>query len=289
MKNKKMIHFTGLITWILLFAMFLAPCSKAFVLAEEVIINQDMEYDVVIEDAANLLSDEEREELIEAMKPVAEYGHVAFITTLQNPGTAEAYCHKVYDRYWGADPVSAAVFLVDMDNRYVRLQCDGYIYSIVDDNYCDTITDNVFKYAREGDFYSCAEQAFVQVGTLLSGQRIAQPMKYISNALLALISAVLLMFLYVRIVTRQKAPSDDEMLNYIIYHCDIEEPKKKYLGKKKIESTSSGGGIFFGSSGSSSDGYSSGSSSSSWSSGSSSSSRSSGSSHSSGGGGQHRF
>lgn len=248
------------------------------------------EYEIIIQDDANLLTQEEEIDLYESMRPLAEYGNVAFVTTNKNDLTAEDYCLLFYEQHW--DISSMVMLLIDMDNRIIRLQCDGYIYSIVNDDYGDTITDNIYSYASEGDYYKCAVKAFSQVNSLLLGEKIAQPMKYITNALLALLIAVVAMFIYVNRLIKQKAISNDEMLKYIGFSFGMREITKKLVARRKIEyssaSSDSGGYSSSYSSGSSSRSYSSSSSSRSYSS-SSSRSSSSGPSRRSGGGGQHKF
>lgn len=254
--------------------------------------NSETQYQVVIQDDAELLSDEQRADLMEQMKEITAYGHVAFVTTEHNDHTAEQYCNYIINTYFGKQKVSVTMVLIDMENRYIRVQSDGEINEIVDDDYADTITDNIYKYASNKDYYGCAKEAFTEILALLQGESIAQPMKYISNALLALILAVLIMFVVVTIAVRQAAPSNDQMIEYIEHSLEITDLTKKIIKSRvpkytpSSSSSSSSGGWFSGGSGSSG---SSGSSS--WSSSSSSHSSSSGSSYSrgSGSGGQHKF
>ncbi|MCQ2492673.1 MAG: TPM domain-containing protein [Lachnospiraceae bacterium] len=249
--------------------------------AEQTSANLSVIYDVIVDDGADLLSEEEEAELRKIMEPIASYGHVAFVSTNENDDTQENFCHQYYQNHWGSGEVNGVILLIDMENRVIRIQSDGDIYRMVDENYGDTITDNIYQYASEGDYYICAKEGFTQIYAVLNGYRIAQPMKYITNALVALILSILLMFVYVIFASTRYAPSDAEMLDYLAYHVKIGKVTKTKLSrKKKYNAGSSGGG-----SGSSS-GRSYGSSSS------GSSSRSSGgggSSHSSGGGGQHKF
>lgn len=88
--------------------------------------------------------------------------------------------------------------MIDMDNRNIWIHSNGAIYRTITKSYADTITDNVYTYASAQDYYGCASEAYTQMATLLAGRRIAQPMKYISNALLALIIALLINYFVVR-------------------------------------------------------------------------------------------
>ena len=82
--------------------------------------------------------------------------------------------------------------MIDMGQRMIALYSAGENYKVIGREEGYVITDNIYTYASKGDYYGCAEEAFRQVGTLLEGGRIARPMKYINNALLALILAVLI-------------------------------------------------------------------------------------------------
>ncbi len=248
-------------------------------------------YDVIIDDQAGLLTDDEKEELLPVMQDIGVYGHVVFVTTEENEKNAQQYCRDYFDANWEAG--SAVIFLIDMDNRVLRIESFGHgqLYNDISVAYANTITDNVYRYAGDQDYFHCAYTAFSQIYDVLEGKRIAQPMKYISNALLSLILSVFIIFIYVRRRAMQKAPAIDDMLSYIDYYCNVGKVKKVLIKKKRIRSNSN-----YGSSGSSLGGSAGGYSSSSHSSSSSSSYRSS-SSHSSGHssgssgshGGEHRF
>lgn len=248
-------------------------------------------YDVIIDDQANLLSDDEKEELLPVMQKIGKYGHVAFVTTEENDKKVQQYCKDYFDEHW--DEGSAVIFLIDMKNRILRIESFGYgqLYDDISVAYANTITDNAYQYAGDQKYFQCANTAFTQINAVLEGKRIAQPMKYVSNALLALILSVFIIFIYVRRRAMQKAPAVDEMLQYIDYYCNVDKVQKTYVNKTRIytnsnhSSGSSSSGSRSESSGSSSSWGSSSSHSSSHSS--SRSSRSSGSSRSHGG--QHRF
>lgn len=269
---------------------------------EEVREMTDSGYEIVIQDYAQLLTQEKVQDLIEEMRPIAEFGNVAFLSTNENEETAEAYSNRFLNKNW-EEKVSCTVLLIDMDNRVIRVQSDGDIGAVVDENYGDTITDNIYSFAKNGDYYGCAQKAYSQIHALLNGQRIAQPMKYICNVLLALIFAAAIMFVVIDRMIRMEAPKTDELMQYIkrsVRISDVHMKKKprpvttykSHSGGYSSHSSSSGSSSYSSSSRSSSSGYSSHSSSSysssSRSSSSGSSSRSS-SSRSSARGGEHKF
>ena len=231
--------------------------KRAF--AETVYRNTETGYRVVIEDDANLLTTEEESILAEKMQSITAWGNAAFKSIDENPSTTTRYIEDYYREQFGQD--SGTVFLIDMDNRNIWLKNDGQISRVITDSYSDTITDNTYRYASRGDYYGCASEVFEEIETLLSGNRIAQPMKYISNALLAVILALLINFFIMRIVSRNRVPGQQELLKRMQYHYSLTDAQAKYIKTTKrydqpssdSGGSSGGGGGGGGSSGSGGD------------------------------------
>ena len=173
--------------------------------------NDETGYKVVIEDDAQLLTDGEKSRLAETMKDITPYGDVAFKSIDYNPYSTETYIERYYNSIFGTG--SGTVFLIDMDNRNIWIYSDGSIYSTITTAYANVITDNVYTYASDRDYFSCANKAFIQEAALLQGRRISQPMKYISNALLAIAIAILINYFIVRQTSRVRKASDNEIVN----------------------------------------------------------------------------
>ncbi|MBD5462576.1 MAG: TPM domain-containing protein [Lachnospiraceae bacterium] len=225
--------------------------------------NPETGYQILLEDDAALLDSEERAQLAEEMQGITTYGNAVFLTTTYNSYSASSYARDFYSDLFGHD--SGTLFLIDMDNREIYIFSDGAVYRTVTKSYAESITDNVYSYASKGNYYRCASEAFEQINTLLAGQKIAQPMKYISNVLLALILATLInYFLAMRTAGSAKA-SSKEILNSISTHFSFRNTQKWLTKQDKVYSPPS--------SGSSGGGHSGGG----------------GGGHSSGGGGGHRF
>lgn len=127
-------------------------------------------------------------------------------------------------------------------------------------SYADTITDNVYRYASSGDYYTCAYKVFEQELALLKGSKISQPMKYISNALLAIVAALLINYGIVRMYVRKKVPSIKKIMNVILVNKAFDNCKVVHTYQSKTyspvesdsDSGSSGGSSSGGSSGGSS-------------------------------------
>ena len=173
--------------------------------------NNETGYRVVIEDDAGLLTDDEKSQLAETMKDITPYGDVAFKSIDYNSYSTETYIERYYNSIFGTG--SGTVFLIDMDNRNIWIYSDGSIYSTITTAYANVITDNVYTYASDRDYFSCANKAFIQEAALLQGRRISQPMKYISNALLAIAIAILINYFIVRQTSRVRKASDNEIVN----------------------------------------------------------------------------
>lgn len=228
--------------------------------------NQETGYLVILEDDADLLSDVEESQLALEMQKITAYGNVAFKSISYNDYSTSYFASDYYHETFRKE--SGTLFLIDMDNREIYIFSDGAIYKTITVSYADTITDNVYRYASDGDYYGCASKAFRQIYSLLSGQKIAQPMKYISNALLALILAALINYFLARLLSATSKPGTDKVLNSISTNFAFANPRMTRTRQTKVyspPSSSSGGG------------------------GSHSSGGGGGRSHSSGGGGGHRF
>ena len=158
--------------------------------AKPAYVNPDTGYQTVIEDDAELLSEEEEAALQELLEEITAYGNVAFKTIDNNYMSTENYARSYYKDMFGT--ASGTLFLIDMDNRIIWIHSDGAVYKVITTAYANTITDNVYRYASDEEYFVCAQKAFEQMLSLLQGQKIAQPMKYISNGLLAIILALLL-------------------------------------------------------------------------------------------------
>ena len=131
-----------------------------------------------------------------------------------------------------------------MDNRELCLISNGDISKAITNSYADTITDNVYSYASDGDYYRCALKVFQQVHALLTGHKIMQPMKYISNALLALILAALINYFVVMLCSGSSKASRKEILDSISTRFSFTNQKKELLNQTKTYSpvkSSSGG------------------------------------------------
>ncbi|MCI5620789.1 MAG: TPM domain-containing protein [Lachnospiraceae bacterium] len=239
--KKMSLWLTGCVLGLLFFFGSTQKC-----LAETVYVNPDTGYEAVIEDGAGLLTTEELDKLAIEMKEATAYGNLMFVSIDYNPNYGEdasyEYAADTLEERYGYE--SSTIFLIDMDERMIYIYSIGANYKTISKARANTITDNVYRYASDAEYYLCASKAIEQITTVLSGGRIAQPMKYISNAFLALILALLINFIVVRVISKAKKPGRDELLEGVFAKCTINHPKATMTNQTRVYDppSSSGGG-----------------------------------------------
>lgn len=170
---------------------------------------------ILIEDDAGLLSSDEVLKLKNDMKNLTKYGNIAFKSISSNSSSTANYASDYYHEKFGSS--SGSLFLIDMDNRKIYIFSDGNNYKYITNSKANIITDNIYTYASRKDYYNCASMAYSQMNTILSGGKIAEPMRYISNSLISLILSFLFCYLFVFFSSKIKKAS----MNEILRGCDI--------------------------------------------------------------------
>ena len=66
----------------------------------------------------------------------------------------------------------------------------------------DSIVDNVYLYATDGDYYSCASSVFRQIDVVMNDGIIAHKMKYIDNAIIAIVLGLFVNFFLIFATSR---------------------------------------------------------------------------------------
>ncbi|MBQ3295271.1 MAG: TPM domain-containing protein [Erysipelotrichaceae bacterium] len=199
-------------------------------------------YRLVIDDREDLLTASEENMLQIKMEKIRQYGNVGFVTVSQFSST-DTYTKNLYRDLFGRE--SGMLFVIDMGRRNIWIFCDGAIYRIINKSYANTITDNVYRYATKGQYYDCAYNVFDQAETLLEGGRISQPMKYISNALIALVLAILGNFIFLVIQRGESIANPDTIAKAMSSGVAVGIVSKVMTKSKKsrhVESSGGGGG-----------------------------------------------
>ena len=206
--------------------------------------NPETEYRAVVYDELDLLTFEEQQQICEQIRPLTRFGNIGMVSGNDPAMTNyKIYRENAYDSLFGYQ--NGTVFLFDFTNRKLSIYSRGSNYKVIDDNYAESITDNVYVLAQNGQYYACAEEAMREIGSLLYGQRIRQPMKYVNNALLSLFISGFLVFLWIRLSAwwHRDSDSDDE-LGSVRCKCDLDNIKIDKVDERiaPISSDSGDGG-----------------------------------------------
>lgn len=177
---------------------------------------------VRIQDDAGLFSIVDITRLREECERLTEYGHVGIYTISSDYGyginivspqaklyETSAIASVKYEDWYGTS--SAFLFVIDMANREVYIETDGYIGDTITPGKARSITDNVYKLASKRDYSGCVTKAVGQAWDLLEGRRIAEPMKYASNAVIAVLLGLVINFIVLRMLNRKKEVSVAEL------------------------------------------------------------------------------
>lgn len=202
---------------------------------------------LIVEDDADLLAPEEEEKLKDVMSPLTEFGYIIFKSINSNDTTTNSFAHSYYYKNFGNS--SGTMFLIDMDNREIYICSGGENYKIISKRKAQIITDNVYRYASAENYYACAEEAFNEMNSLLSGYKIAEPMRYASNAVISLVVGFLFTFIYIAISMMIKKPSKKEIELKSIKSVAIANFAANISGQHRVyspRSESSGGSGFSG-------------------------------------------
>jgi uncharacterized protein len=97
-------------------------------------------------------------------------------------GKLESYYSSHYSN--NSDGIA---FIIDMYDREVYISGYGEISGRIKNDDATDITDNIYRYASKGDYYSCIYNAFVQADTLVNKGMILRPMRIIVSLLIAII------------------------------------------------------------------------------------------------------
>ena len=171
-------------------------------------------YFYFIDDEAELFDKGEERDLKDVLIPLAdEYGNAGIVTVDYDPyDDTEDYADAYIDMMFGDD--NSVVFFIDMDTRTLTLWSDGDIQRSIQ-SAGTTITDNVYRYASDGDYYTAAYKAMEQSYIKLSGGKIASPMKVLSNISMAVVLSLILSYLIAILASATFKANASELLSGI--------------------------------------------------------------------------
>lgn len=207
--------------------------------------NEETGYSAVIDDSGLLLDAAEYDGVWASMMPITEYCNVGFYTYTGDSreyvmNKAQAWANSVFTG-------TCTLFIIDMATRQLGVWSSTDIQKTLTQEKCYTITDNVFSYASRGDYASCAETAFNQMYRVLKGEKVSGPMRVISNALLAVLAAILLAYLFISARMEQEVKvSLPEIVTTTAAGAGAVIAAKTLSRKVRHTSSSGGGGGFHG-------------------------------------------
>ena len=229
-------------------ALLLAFCISTFMigksyaldqsafLSSSVYQNSDTGYTAYIDDEEDLLSSSEEENLLKKLVPLTQYGNVAFLSG-RGEYSAAATIRDFYNEvFYGK---SGLIFFIDMENREIRIQSGGAFYRTISSDVANSITDNVYVFASNGDYYRTAAVAFSQVKAKMEGRFVATPMRWISNFFLAIFLGLLFNFTMLLMTWKQNRSGSKAVLGALRPNMILDNREVIMTNQTKVRLSSS--------------------------------------------------
>nr|AHF26169.1 beta-propeller domains of methanol dehydrogenase type [uncultured bacterium Contigcl_1774] len=229
---------------ILAFLLTMLLAVPAFA-AAETRTNETTGFTAVLDDSGNLLDAAEYDGVWESMMPITEHCNVGFYTY---SGSDTGYVMNKA-KAWANDnfPGTCTLFIIDTATRQLAVWSSSSVQKTLTQSKGYTITDNVYKYASRGDYAGCAVSAFNQMYKALNGGNVKGPMRVISNALLAILAAILLAYLFISARMEQEVKvSLPDIVTTTAAGAGAVIAAKTLTRKVRHSSSSGGGGGFHG-------------------------------------------
>lgn len=230
-------------------------CVPTAVFAEEdydsqLYINETTGYYALIADYADFLTSSEEKTLLSSMAEITEYCNVVYLTNLDNTYESEGFCASVCKNFLeNMFGINTPAVIYCVDNAYDYIYAQGPTYDVITSSKAYSITDNVYTYSTRHQFLEGATEAFYEIQRLLTGHAIAEPMKYICNAFIAVFLALIINYMIVKSRSNLRSASVAEMVsgtkNYAItdnVSVTHTGTTRTYSPKSSSSSGSSGGG-----------------------------------------------
>ncbi|MBO7402037.1 MAG: TPM domain-containing protein [Lachnospiraceae bacterium] len=205
-------------------ALLLVPVfgAKADTLEDSLLYtNSDTGYSVYIWDKADLLSDSDEQSLLTEMRGATAYGNLIFVSTNESSDGTSTLGHSIIASLGYAQ---TTVLIINMGMRELWIETNSDRLTVAK---AQSITDNNYIYATNGDYYGFVLNSTQQIKKVLAGARIAEPMKYICNALFSVVVALFICIIIVKITTAHSKPSTNEL---------FENLSKGYLDTSALDS-----------------------------------------------------
>ena len=208
--------------------------------------NEETGYVYVLDDSADFLTDSQENSLQKQLYDLTAYCNVAFVTTTEySKSSTEDFAADYFDDVFGPH-ANGTIFVIDRCLNEIYLYSDGQAHKIITNSRARSITDNTYTYARDKDYYTCANKTFAQIETLMQGKRIAEPMRYLCSALLAIVAALFLNLFFALWSSRSHKADRRQVMTGLYAQMQINNPRTQFINQTRtyspVSSGSSGGG-----------------------------------------------
>ena len=208
--------------------------------------NEETGYVYVLDDSADFLTDSQENSLQKQLYDLTAYCNVAFVTTTEHSkSSTEDFAADYFDDIFGPH-ANGTIFVIDRCLNEIYLYSDGQAHKIITNSRARSITDNTYTYARDKDYYTCAYKVFAQIETLMQGKRIAEPMRYLCSALLAIVAALFLNLFFALWSSRSHKADRRQVMTGLYAQMQIHTPRTQFIRQSRtyspVSSGSSGGG-----------------------------------------------
>ncbi len=166
--------------------------------------NPETGYRAVLQDDIDLLTEAEEEALAESMKKLTAHTNAVFWTTREGRSQSEARknAEKKHTSLIGYH-VNGVLMMIDMNARYMFLDTEGWAQDVIPKSTAEIITNNVRSDLTAGRYSKASVQVFNQVLAKINGQKIAEPMRYLSAVSIGIMGGLLLV-LFLTLSTRNR-------------------------------------------------------------------------------------
>lgn len=204
--------------------------------------NEETGYEAYIIDEDEWLTEREHEKLMEQMKGITEFTNVVFhaddTVTYNSESYSERLSVNTMQDLFGDD--SAVIY--HMDEYYDYIASQGSARNVITSAKARSIADNVYRYSIHDDqLYKAASVAFEQIEALFNGRKIAEPMKYICNAFIAIFIALIVNYLIVSSKSKLKKASVNDIIRGSVYDLGIKDVNATHIRTDRCYSPRSSG------------------------------------------------
>lgn len=194
---------------------------------------------VSVIDDADLLTDSEESDIADYLDRLDESINYIVVTSNQIGSSADSILEDYYRSQYSSTSDGVA-FIVDMFHREIYMQGYGDLRSKLTSGDCTDITDNVYTYASNGNYYLCIMKAMSQADTVINEGFIVRPMRIIVSALISIIIGFLIVF-YWAMYSRKKRSPVEKSRQALLFGAGAVATASIYQTKRYARSSGGGG------------------------------------------------